>query len=120
MDSDSTDGEFRCMYKAVKNIKATWIYVDALAVHSGETIAHWEYNRSFIYIVEAKIFTSRVKHIDIPAFVLIQKFDNGTFVPKYDNYSFMPADMRTKPCSGPIISWSTTWTIVFRSFQPVI
>ena len=58
-------------------------------------------------VVEAKIVTPRVKHIDIPVFFLKEKFDNGLFLQKYKNSSVMPEDMCTKPSSGPNISWGT-------------
>ena len=59
---------------------------------------------SCISVVEAKRVTPRVKHMDIPVYFLLEQFDNGLFIPKYDKSSVMPADMCTKPCSGTIIS----------------
>ena len=78
--------------------------MEALALHIGAPTVYWEGNTSCIYVLEAKIFTSRVKHIDIPVCFLQEKFENGLFLPKYEKSSVMPADMCTKPCSGPIIS----------------
>ena len=52
---------------------------------------------SCISVVEAKIVTPRVKHMDIPVYFLLEQFDNGLFIPKYDKSSVMPADMCTKP-----------------------
>ena len=40
--------------------------MEALALHTGATKLHWEYNTSGIYVVETKIVTPRVKHIYIP------------------------------------------------------
>ena len=57
--------------------------------------------------VEAKRVTPRVKHIDIPVCFLQKQFDNGLFLPKYENSSVITEDMCTKPCSGTIISRST-------------
>ena len=51
--------------------------------------------------------TPRVKHIDVTFCFLQEQFDNGLSIPKYEKSSVMPEDMCTKPCSGPIISWST-------------
>ena len=45
--------------------------------------------------------------IDIIVFILQEKFENVLFVPKYENYRVMLADMCTKPCLGPIIIMST-------------
>ena len=38
--------------------------------------------------------------------ILSLNFDNGIFIPKYYKSSFIPADICTKPSSGPIIGWS--------------
>ena len=105
--SESTDGEIRCMYKDVNKTKVIWIYIEALAVHTGAPTVHWKEKISCISVVEAKIVTPRVKHIDITVCFLQEQFDNGLFIPKCENSSVMPADMCTKPCSGPIIIWRT-------------
>ena len=42
--------------------------------------------------------------------------ENGLFIPKYGKYSVIPAYMCTKPCSVPIISWSTKWMTGFRFY----
>ena len=80
--------------------------MEALALHTCAPTVHWEDNTSYISVVEDKIFTPRVKHIDIPVCFLQEQFDNGLFIPKYEDSSFMPADIYTKPWSGPIISRS--------------
>ena len=90
--------------------------MEALALYTGATTEHWEDDTIFIYVIEAKIFTPRVKHIDIPVCFLQEKFDNGLFLPKYEKSSVMPADMCTKPFSGPIISRSTKWMTGFRFY----
>ena len=81
--------------------------MEALALYTGAPTVHWEDNTSCISVVEAKRVTPQVKHIDIPVCFLQEQFDNGLFLPKYENSSVMTADMCTKPCSGPIISRST-------------
>ena len=83
--------------------------MEALALHTGAPTVNWEDNTSCIYVVEAKIFTLIVKHIYIPVCFLQEKFDNGLFLPKYENSSVMPSDMCTKPCSSPIISRGIKW-----------
>ena len=90
--------------------------MEALALYTGAPTVHWEYNTSCIYVVEAKIVTPRVKHIDIPVCFILEQFDNGLFLPKYENSSVIPADMCTKPCSGPIISRSTKCITGFRFY----
>ena len=57
--------------------------MEALALHTGAHIVHLEDNTSCISIVEDKIFTLRVKHIDITICFLQEQFDNGLFLPKY-------------------------------------
>ena len=57
--------------------------MEALALHTLDPTAYWEENNSCIYVVEAKIVTHIVKHIDITVCFLQEKFDNGIFVPKY-------------------------------------
>ena len=75
--------------------------MEALAVYTGAPIVHWEDNTICISVVEAKIVTPRVKHIDIPFCFLQEKIDNGLFLTKYEQSSVMPADMCTKPGSDP-------------------
>ena len=53
------------MYKAVKKTKVIWSYMEALALHTGAPTIHWEDNTSCISVLEAKIVTPRVKHMDI-------------------------------------------------------
>ena len=57
-------------------------------------------------MVEDKLFTPRVKHIDITVFFLQEQFYNVLFVPKYEKYSVILEDMCIKPCQGTIISRS--------------
>ena len=87
--------------------------MEDLALHTGAPTENWEDNTSCISVVETKIFTPRVKHIDIPVFFLQEQFDNGLFLPKYEKSSVILVDMFTKPWSGPIISWSTKWMTRF-------
>ena len=65
------------MYKAVKKTKAIRRYMDDLALHTGAPSVHWEDNKSCISVVEDKIVTPRVKHIDITDCFLQEQFDNG-------------------------------------------
>ena len=97
------------MYKAVKKTKAIRGYTEALALHTGAPTVNWEDNKVCISVVEDKIVTPRVKQIFIPVFFLQDFFDNGPIVPKYESFSVIPADMCTKPCLGPIISWINKW-----------
>ena len=77
-----------------------------LALHTGATIVHWEYNKSCIFVLQAKIVNPRVKHIEITVYFQQEKFDNSLFT-EYEKSSVVPADMCTKPCSATIISIST-------------
>ena len=54
------------MKKAVKKTKVVRRYMEALALHTGAHTVHWEDNTSCISVIEDKIVTPRVKHIDIP------------------------------------------------------
>ena len=87
--------------------------MEALSLHTGETTLHWEDNTNYISVVESKRDTPRVKHTDIPVCFLLDQFDNGLFIPKYDNSSVMPADMFTKPFPVPIIIHSNKWMTGF-------
>ena len=87
--------------------------MEVLALHTGYPIVKWEYNRSCIFVFEAKGVTYKVKQIDMPVFFLQEKINNGLIVLKYESSSIVPADMCTKPCPGPIISWSTIWMTGF-------
>ena len=90
--------------------------MEALALHTGALTVHWEDNTSHVSVVEVKIVTNRVKHIDSPVCFLQEQFDNGLFLLKYENSSVMPAYMCTKPCSGPIISRGKKWMTGFRFY----
>ena len=72
--------------------------METLALHTGAPTVHWEDKTNCISIVETKIVTPRVKHIDIPVCFLLEQFYNGLFLPKYDNSSAIPSDMYTKLC----------------------
>ena len=88
----------------------------ALALHTGAPRVQWGDNTSCISVVEAKIVTPIVKHIDIPVFFLQEQFDNGLFLPKYEKSSVIPADMCTKTCSGPRIDRRTKCITGFRFY----
>ena len=77
---------------------------------------HYIDNTSCISIVEDKIVNTGVKHIGIPVYFLQEQFENGIFVPKYEKFSVMPEDMRTKPCLGAIISRINKWMNGFRFY----
>ena len=83
--------------------------MEALALHTGEPTLYWEDNTSCIYVVEAKRVTPRVKQISIPVYFILEFFDNGIFVPKYEKSIVITEDMCTKPFFGPIIIQSTKW-----------
>ena len=104
------------MHKSVKKTKVIRRYTEALALHTGAPTVHWEDNTSCISVVEYRRVTPRVKQIDITVCFLQEQFDNGLFLQKYEKSSVMPADMCTKPCSGPIIIWSTKWMTGFRFY----
>ena len=104
------------MYTSFNTTKVIRRYMESLSLHNFAPTVHWEYNISFIYFVEAKIVTPRVKHIKIPVCFLQEQFDNGLFIPKYEKSSGMTEYLCTKPCSGPIISWNTKWMTGFRFY----
>ena len=54
--------------------------MEYLALHTDAPTVHWEDNTIFIYVVESKIVTPRVKHIEIPVCFIQEQFDNGIFV----------------------------------------
>ena len=87
--------------------------MEALALHTVVPTVHWEDNTSCISIVEVKIFTPIIKHIDFTVCFLQEQFYNVIFITKYDNSSVMQSDMCTKSCSGPIISRNTKWVTGF-------
>ena len=90
--------------------------MEDLALHTCAHTVHWEDKTICIYVVEDKIVTPRVKHIDITVCFLQEQFDNGPFIPKYESSSVMPADIYTKPCSVHIISRSTKCMTGFRIY----
>ena len=61
------------MYKAENKTNAIRRYMEALSLHTGAPTVHWEDNTSYIFAVEAKRFTNRVKHIDIPIYFYKKK-----------------------------------------------
>ena len=62
------------MYNDVKKTKAVHRYIESLVIHNGAPTVHWEDNTGCISVVEAGIFTPRVKHIDIPVYFLPEIF----------------------------------------------
>ena len=88
--------------------------MEALALLTDAPTEHQKDNTIFIYVDEDKIVTTIVKHIGTNVFFLQEKIDNGIFVPNYEKYNFVPADMCTKPCLGPIISRSTKRMTEYR------
>ena len=62
------------MHKSVKKNNVIRRYMEALALHTGAPTLHWEYNTSFIYVVEFKRVTPIIKHIGIPVFFLLEFF----------------------------------------------
>ena len=90
-----------------------------LSLHTSAPTVHWEDNTSSIYVVEDTIFTTRSKRIDIPVYFLQEQFENGIYVPKYEESSVMPAYMCTKPCSCPTISQSTKLITGFRLYPTI-
>ena len=90
--------------------------MESLALHTGAPTVNWEEKISCISVVGSKRVTPRVKDIDIPVYFLQKQFDDGLFIQKYDNSSFMPLDMCTKLCSGPIITLINKWTTGFRFY----
>ena len=95
--------------KSVNKTKVIRRYMEALALHTGAPTVHLEYSRSYISVVGAKIVTPGVKHIYIPVCFILEQFENGIFVPKYEKSSVIMADICTKPCAGTIISRSTKY-----------
>ena len=79
----------------------------ALEFHTDAPTVHCEDRTSCISVVQAKMVTPRVKNIDIPVCFLLEQFDNGLFLPKYEKSSVMPENMCTKPWSGTIFNRST-------------
>ena len=87
--------------------------MEDLALLTSAPTVHWEVNKSCIYVVEAKIVTPRVKHIEISVCFLQETFGNSFFVIKYEKSSVITEDMCTKPCSEPIISLINKWITGF-------
>ena len=59
-------------------------YMESLVLHTGAIKIHLKDNTICIYVVEAKIVTPKVKHVDITVCFLLEQFDNGLVVSKYD------------------------------------
>ena len=62
------------MYKAVKKTQVLWGYTEFLELHTGAPTVHCEDNTSCTSIVEAKIVTPGVKHVDITVWFLQEPF----------------------------------------------
>ena len=110
------DGEIRCMYKAVNKNKAVHRYIESLAIHTGSPTVNWEENTSYISVVEDKIVTPRVKHLDIHIYFYKKNLTNVIFVPKYEKSGLMLSNVCTKPFPGPIISRFTKCITGFRLY----
>ena len=112
--SDSTYGGNCFMYKALNNTKAIWGYTEDLEIHTGPPALNYEDNTRCIYAIKVKRVTPIVKHIYIHMCFLHEQYDKSIFIPKYEKYIIMSADMCTKPCLGPVISCSTKWMTGFH------
>ena len=107
------------MCKSVKKNKAISRYMEALALHNGSPTVHWEEKTVFISVVEAKIVTPRVKHIDITVWFLQEILYNVLFFPKYLKSSVFLADIFIKLCSVTIISRSNNWMTGFNLYPTI-
>ena len=58
------------MYKAFNKTKAIQRYMEALEHHTVAPTVYWEDNTRCISVIEDKIVTTRVKHIDIPVYII--------------------------------------------------
>ena len=105
--------EYKSISRILRLSKDTCKPYDSTLVHQK---LHREDRKSCIFLVEAKRVTPRVKHMDITVYFLQEQFDNSLFVPKDEKYSVIPADMCTKPWSGPIIRRSNKWMTGFRFY----
>ena len=56
--------------------------MEALSLHTGAPKVNWEDKTSCIYVVEDKIVTPRVKHIDVPVYFLLDQFDKWSLSSK--------------------------------------
>ena len=73
------------MYKDIKKNKGIRRYMGALVLHTGAPKVHLKDNKSCIYVAEAKIVTTRAKHIGITVYFLQEQLDNDIFITKYDS-----------------------------------
>ena len=72
--------------------------------------------KNLFSVVDDRTVTTRFKHVDITVCFKQEQFDNGLFVPKYENSSVMLVYMCTKICSGIIISQINKWMVGFRFY----
>ena len=93
--------------------------MEDFALHTGSPTVHWEVNTSFVYFVEAKIVTPRVKHVDIPIYFLQEIFDNGLFFPIYEKSSSMLTDMCEEERHGHNIKYDGYFMVYIGAPQMV-
>ena len=73
--------------------------MEALALHTGHQKYTNKTKTSFISVVDANRVSTRVKHIYIPVYFLLEQFNNCLFTTKYEKSSVMLSHMCTKSCS---------------------
>ena len=89
-----------------------------IATPTGATPGY-EDNQPTIDVIKAGKVTSRVKHIAVPVAYLNEKYDQYVAEPQYINTKIQPADMGTKPVSGPLLH-DHFWNIRGATFYPPI
>ena len=120
----STDSEIRGFYAGVKIIDYLRPLLAALgapvhiATPTGATPGY-EDNQPTIDVIKAGKVTSRVKHIAVPVAYLNEKYDQYVAEPQCINTKIQPADMGTKPVSGPLLH-DHFWNIRGATFYPPI
>ena len=86
-------------------------------------LVHQQYIRKTSQVVfmllKLKYLLLELDTLTLMSVFLQEKLENVLFIPKYDKYSVMPADMCTKLCSYSIISGRTKWMTGFI-FYPTI
>ena len=70
--------------------------MESLVLHTGAPTVHRVDNTNCIYFAGSRIVTPIGKYVYIPVCILQEQFDNGIFVPKYENYSVISEYMCTQ------------------------
>lgn len=114
----STDAEIRAFYLGTKLAEYIRQILEHMGVQMTKPIRGLEDSQPTIDIIKANRVTSRVKHIAVPVAYIHEKYDAKLVTPEHIKTTIQPADMSTKPVSGPVLQRHFKFIRGYRFYPP--